>query len=220
VQVPRPLRVLIARHGETEWNLSQRFQGHLDSPLTARGRQQAERLAERVADEPVDAVFSSDLGRAIQTATPVAASHNLTLQTSSLLREIDCGHWTGRTRNALAREYPQATERYRLTPSEHCMPGGESLVDVQRRGIRFLSDLREHTSDGTVVVITHHIVVETVLASALGLALSELWLKIPAGNCFLSELELNGDHLRAVKVYDGAYLETTAQPVFEGERVA
>jgi phosphoserine phosphatase len=220
VQVPRPLRILIARHGETEWNLSRRFQGHLDSPLTARGQDQAQRLADRLADEKVSAVFSSDLGRAMQTAAPVAQCHDLGLRTSRLLREIDCGAWTGRTKDTLAREFPDATERYRLTPSQHRMPGGESLADVQARGLAFLNELRDRTFDQAVIVITHHIVVETLLGRALGLSLSELWLKTPTGNCFLSELELTANNLRALMVYDGAHLGTSAQTVFEGERVA
>jgi broad specificity phosphatase PhoE len=220
VQVPRPLRILIARHGETEWNLSRRFQGHLDSPLTGRGQDQAERLAGRLADENIGAVFSSDLGRALQTATPIAEQHGLSPRTSHLLREIDCGAWTGRTKDALAREFPEATECYRLTPSEHRMPGGESLADVQARGLAFLTELRNLAFDQTVVVITHHIVVETLLARALDLPLSELWLKTPTGNCFLSELELTADSLRGLMVYDGAHLGTSAQTVFEGERVA
>jgi broad specificity phosphatase PhoE len=220
VQVSRPLRILIARHGETEWNLSRRFQGHLDSPLTRRGQDQAERLARRLADENVGAVFSSDLGRAMQTATPIAEHHGLTLRTSQLLREINCGAWMGRTKDDLARESPEATECYRLTPSQHRMPGGESLADVQARGLAFLNELRDETIEQAVVVITHHIVVETLLAGALGLSLAELWLKTPTGNCFLSELELTAGNLRALTVYDGAHLGTSAQTVFEGERVA
>jgi probable phosphoglycerate mutase len=136
------------------------------------------------------------------------------------LREIDCGEWTGCTKDALARQFPNASERYRLTPWEHRMPGGESLADVQARGLRFLDELRQTGLDGPIVVITHHIVVETLLARALNLPLSELWLKIPTGNCFLSELELTADDVRAVNVYDGAHLGTSAQPVSERERVA
>jgi broad specificity phosphatase PhoE len=218
--VPRPLRVLIARHGETEWNLSRRFQGHLDSPLTKRGREQAQRLATRLTAESIAAVYSSDLGRALQTATPVAAGLGLEVVTSPLLREIDCGAWTGRFKDDLAREDPQAIQRYRITPSLHRMPGGESLADVQLRGTAFLEQAQSQDFDRPIVVITHHIVVETMLARALGLELSELWLKIPTGNCFLSELEVLDNELRALTVYDGGHLGESAQPYFEGERVA
>jgi broad specificity phosphatase PhoE len=220
VQVPRPLRVLIARHGETEWNLNRRFQGHLDSPLTERGQEQAQCLATRLAGESIAAVYSSDLGRAMQTAAPVADALRLELVTSPLLREIDCGAWTGRAKDDLAREDAEAIERYRVAPARHRMPGGESLAEVQVRGGAFLEQARALDFDRPIVVITHHIVVETMLARALRLDLSQLWLKIPTGNCFLSELELADDQLRALTVYDGAHLGESAQPYFEGERVA
>ena len=218
--MPRPLRILIARHGETEWNLSRRFQGHLNSPLTERGHQQAQRLAARLANESISAVFSSDLGRAMQTARPIADALGLELATSPLLREIDCGRWTGRAKDGLAREDPRGIERYRITPSEHRMPGGESLADVQARGLAFLRDAQVRAFRHPVVIITHHIVVETIVAHALKRGLSDLWLSIPTGNCFLSELELTDDRLQALTIYDGAYLGEAAQPYFEGERVA
>jgi broad specificity phosphatase PhoE len=218
--VPRPLRILIARHGETEWNLSRRFQGHLDSPLTERGHQQAQRLAARLANESISAVFCSDLGRAMQTARPIADTLRLELETSPLLREIDCGRWTGRAKDELAREDPTGIEWYRIRPSEHRMPGGESLADVQARGLAFLRDVQVREFRHPVVIITHHIVVETIVAHALKLDLSDLWLGIPTGNCFLSELELSDDRLRALTIYDGAHLGEAAQPYFEGERVA
>ncbi|MFN0070063.1 MAG: histidine phosphatase family protein [Chloroflexota bacterium] len=214
------VQILLARHGETEWNLSRRFQGHLDSPLTDRGREQAALLAERLAREPVSAVYSSDLGRAMDTAQPISLRHGLPLVSSPLLREIDCGHWTGQAKEELALRHPEAIERYRIAPSLHRMPGGESLADVQARGSQFLRDLQPGEPGSYIVLITHHIVVETLLARALGLSLADLWLTIPAGNCFLSELTLIDDDLKPVTVYDGTHLGAAAQPSFEGERVA
>src|SRR5690242_1187026 len=90
---PAPTVIFLARHAETLWNVERRFQGHLDSDLTERGRQQAERLAERLASEPLAAVYSSDLGRSRTTAEVVASRHGLTVQTDPLLREINTGDW-------------------------------------------------------------------------------------------------------------------------------
>ncbi len=188
--MPRPLRILIARHGETEWNLSRRFQGHLDSPLTERGNEQAQRLASRLAREPVAAIFSSDLGRAMQTATPIADALGLEVRTSPLLREIDCGTWTGRLKEELAREDPTGIERYRIRPSEHRMPDGESLADVQARGLAFLREVQARELRRPILIITHHIVVETIVVHALKRDLSQLWLSIPTGNCFLASSSL------------------------------
>ena len=100
------------------------------------------------------------------------------------------------------------------------MPGGESLADVQTRGLAFLRKVQARELRRPIVIITHHIVVETMVAHALKRDLSQLWLSIPTGNCFLSELELTDDGIRALTVYDGAHLGEAAQPYFEGERVA
>lgn len=214
------VRILIARHGETEWNLGRRFQGHQDSPLTARGQDQARRLAERLRSEPVSAVYVSDLGRAMATAEPIAHAHDLDLRTTPELREIDCGAWTGRAKDELAGADPEGIERYRVAPASHTMPGGECLADVQERGWNFLQSIRAANGGESIVVITHHIVVETLLARAMRVPLEQLWLSIPTGNCYLSTLELTESELSPLTVYDGSHLAEAAQPYFEGERVA
>jgi broad specificity phosphatase PhoE len=215
-----PVRILIARHGETEWNLLRRFQGHRDSPLTTRGQDQADRLAARLQREPIRAVYVSDLGRAINTAAPIASTHGLNLQTSPELREIDCGAWTGRAKEELAIADPEGIERYRVAPASHTMPSGECLADVQSRGWKFLQGIRAEHLGETIVVITHHIVVETLIARAMRVSLEQLWLSIPTGNCYLSALELTESELNPLMIYDGSHLAEAAQPYFEAERVA
>lgn len=100
------------------------------------------------------------------------------------------------------------------------MPGGESLADVQARGWDFVQSIARAHRGGSVAVITHHIVVETLLARAMGLELDQLWLEIPTGNCYLSVLEYADSALRPLLVYDGVHLGEASQPYFEGERVA
>jgi probable phosphoglycerate mutase len=93
--------ILLARHGETEWNRLLRFQGHADEPLNDTGRAQARELAARLGDEPIAAVYSSDLRRASETADIVAAAKTLPVNLDRRLREIDVGSWQGRTRAEL-----------------------------------------------------------------------------------------------------------------------
>ena len=90
--------LLLARHGETEWNREERFQGHADPPLNETGREQAAALAEELAAEPVEAVYSSDLRRASETAEIVGARLGLPVEQNRGLREIDVGSWQGLTR--------------------------------------------------------------------------------------------------------------------------
>ena len=107
-----PTTILLARHGETDWNAVGRWQGHTDRPLTELGRRQAAELAERLADVELDAVYSSDLLRAVETAEPVAKRLGLPLQTLPELREVDVGTWAGLTRDEVAERFPDGFRRW------------------------------------------------------------------------------------------------------------
>src|SRR6059058_2455656 len=97
-----PVRILLARHGETVFNVEGRWQGQSDSRLTERG----------LADEPIAAVYSSDLGRAVDTAAEVAKLHHLAVTTDERLREIDTGAWTGKGRAEITAEFPGGLEAW------------------------------------------------------------------------------------------------------------
>jgi broad specificity phosphatase PhoE len=98
--------ILLARHGETDWNREGRFQGWADPPLNDAGRAQARELADRLRDSPFDAVYSSDLRRAHETADIVAAPHDVPVVTDPGLREIDVGSWSGLTRGEIEERFP------------------------------------------------------------------------------------------------------------------
>ena len=103
--------ILLARHGETDWNSGRRVQGHTDIPLNAAGVEQARALAEQLAGEPLTAVFSSDLSRALDTARAVAAVHGLEVTVDPRLREKNFGTWEGLTDVEIAERFPDASAR-------------------------------------------------------------------------------------------------------------
>ncbi len=111
--------ILLARHGETDWNRDGRFQGWADPPLNARGREQARALAEQLRHTPFDAVFSSDLRRARETADIVAEPHGIVVATDPGLREVDVGSWSGLTRPEIEARFPGADRHDGETREQH-----------------------------------------------------------------------------------------------------
>jgi broad specificity phosphatase PhoE len=160
--------ILLARHGETDWNLGRRVQGHTDIPLNAAGVDQARALAEELADEPLAAVFSSDLSRALDTATAVARRHGLEVTIDPRLREKNFGTWEGLTDLEIAERFPDAQRGQ--------WGDGETTEQVAERVRGVLDRIRELHPEGTVLVVSH--------GGPLRAALAALDIEHgPIGNC-------------------------------------
>ena len=202
-----PVRVLLARHGETVSNVEGRWQGQTDSPLTDRGLAQARELGRALTDEPIAAVYSSDLGRALQTAIQVADPHGLTVQTDPRLREVDAGAWTGKGRAEINVEFPGGLETWSQKPSSMRLPHGETIVEAQARALAFVDQvMRRHVSE-TVVIITHGAVGQCLLIQAMGRPVTDLWLKERIQNCQVSRLEWTPEAgLRLIELCDVRHL--------------
>jgi alpha-ribazole phosphatase len=130
-------RVILVRHGATEWNRGHRFQGHQDVPLAELGRQQAERIAQRLRKERVTSVYCSDLQRTRQTAEVVAASGDAPLQTTNQLREMSFGVWEGLTAKEIQKMYAAEWQAWVDDPVHVCPAGGESLEQMAGRVTTF-----------------------------------------------------------------------------------
>jgi broad specificity phosphatase PhoE len=159
--------ILLARHGESDWNVELRWQGHADRPLTRRGRAQADALADRLETYPLAAIYSSDLRRALDTARTVADRHGIDVVTRGDLREVDVGSWSGRTRAELESRFPEQIARW-----ENGAKGwddGESYEQMAARIIRAVGEIAaEHPGDH-VLVVSHGGSVRAVHAHALGM---------------------------------------------------
>src|SRR5829696_9061290 len=139
--------ILLARHGETDWNLERRVQDHTDRPLNDTGREQARALAEELADTPLGAVYSSDLVRAHETARIVADRHGLDVTAVPDLREREFGTWEGLTDREILQRFPQA---------HHGSWGdGETPDAMSRRVLEALRRIAETHPDATVLVVSH-----------------------------------------------------------------
>lgn len=174
------LRILLVRHGETNWNRDKRFQGQRDIPLNDNGRVQARQAAEFLKDIPIDRAVSSPMSRPKETAEIILNFHpGVVLTTDDNLREISHGLWEGKLDTEIETEFPGELERWQSTPAVVQMPEGENLQDVWQRcavAWQAIVDLStELPSGSTVLVSAHDAVNKAILCQVVGLDPSYFW---------------------------------------------
>jgi broad specificity phosphatase PhoE len=176
-------RLLLVRHGETDWNRQGRFQGQMDIPLNANGRAQAEAAGQCLAAVPFQRAFSSWMARPRQTAEAILASHpGVPLTTSIGLAEIGHGLWEGRLEEEIAQSWPQLLDDWKRAPHTVQMPEGETIHDVWQRSLATWQRIAASLGDQeTALVVAHDAVNKTILCALLGLTPADIWV-IKQGN--------------------------------------
>lgn len=147
--------LIIVRHGETEWNIAGIRQGHLDSKLTDKGLAQAKALGQRLGRERFSALYSSDLGRAVQTAREIANVTGHEIVTDHRLRERHLGIFQGLNAEEIIKRYPEERRLLRTQGPEYVIPEGESMRQQVERNVAYLSELAAKHAGETIVVVTH-----------------------------------------------------------------
>jgi broad specificity phosphatase PhoE len=161
-------RVFMVRHGATVLSAEDRFAGVTDVELSEEGREQARRLAERLSDEKIAAIYASPLGRTVETARILAAPHNLQVQTSDGFREISHGHWEGMKRREVEEKFPNEMAEWEKDPYTFAPVGGESGLAVTARALPALIDLvRKHPGEN-ILIVSHKATIRLLLSSLLG----------------------------------------------------
>jgi broad specificity phosphatase PhoE len=174
--------LLLVRHGETDWNRERRFQGHADQPLNDAGREQARELSEALAGEQIDAVYTSDLQRARETAEILAARFDAEVVALRELREIDVGSWQGLSWPEIEERHPDGARRWH--ENGHGWEGGESYEDLGVRIVSALRDIAARHPGQRVLVVGHGGTVRAVRAFVEGVSVVESRGRSPAiGNC-------------------------------------
>src|SRR5215467_7881222 len=154
--------LVAVRHGQTDWNAEQRFQGHLDIPLNSVGYRQAQTLKSRLAGIRFDAAYSSPLRRAWATAEIIA--DDLPVSIDERLIEIHHGSWQGRTKQDIAGQWPLEWERWNTEAQRFTPPGGEAADSVRVRVEDFLSRMQGRA----VLCVSHGVVIQTLLSVLVG----------------------------------------------------
>lgn len=161
-------RIHLVRHAESAAAAEDKFAGETDVPLSERGREQAGRLAARLAAEPVGAVYASPLARTQETARQIAEPRGMAVITRDALREISHGHWENRRRSEVEALFPQEYARYERDPFTFAPEGGESGLAVTARALPCLMDIVGENPGRQVVVVSHKATIRLVLCSLLG----------------------------------------------------
>ncbi len=169
------MKLILIRHGETEWNRNRRIQGcRSDTRLSQKGLEQADRVAAVMQKEQIDAIYSSPLKRAAETAQIIAEASRLRVHFVNELREIDLGQLDGLFERELTGQYEVLWKDLRNGNTTAPMPEGESLQDLQKRASWAIDRMLERHTDGTVVVVAHLLVNLVVICQALGINLTQI----------------------------------------------
>ncbi len=156
------------RHGESTWNREHRIQGQLDPPLSEHGRAQAELVARRLAARPPEAIYTSDLKRALETAAPIGALTGVPVQPMAELREIFLGEWEGLHTTELAERFPDAWAAWTGEPNWDVVPGGEGAAAFEARIGAALDAVMHRHPHGDAIVVTHGGVIQIALHRIVG----------------------------------------------------
>ncbi|MBI4297800.1 MAG: histidine phosphatase family protein [Chloroflexi bacterium] len=200
------MKLILARHGQTDWNRDQRILGLMDIHLNEEGRRQARALARSLKEKPLEAIYSSPLSRALDTARAIAQFHPLEVQVIQGLQEMDSGDGEGLLS-------PEFRERYGYILRQGAdvrFPGGESLREVQERGWGAVEDIRARHPGGTVLAVSHTLAIIAVLYRALGLDLGR-WGSMRMEPASVSILEFVPQGLRLALFNDTCHLREDTQ---------
>lgn len=166
--------IYLTRHGETEWNLARRLQGQLDSPLTDKGKLQAEWLRDRLEDIEFSAIYSSCSNRALDTAHIVKGHRQMTIETRKELMEIMMGAWEGQKVQVIEKEDSTNFFNFWNKPELFETTAGETFDEVIERSYQVLEEIRSNHT-GNVLVVSHGIVLKSLLCAIARKPLSKLW---------------------------------------------
>jgi len=167
-------QIILARHGETEWNVKEVFRGRTDIELNETGIRQAQLLAEYLSSMKIDAIYSSTLARALKTAEIIASHHKLDVETAPDLIDFNYGKWQGLPHQEVKDKYKELYREWISSPHQVKTPSGESLDDVRGRAMSVVSEITARY-EGTVILVSHRVVNKVLICALMGLDNSHFW---------------------------------------------
>ena len=200
--------IILARHGETEWNVAEVFRGQIDIDLNETGVKQAELLSGYLSTSAIAAVYSSPLKRALKTAEIIAQPHKLKVNVDPDLIDFNFGKWQGLSHQEVKEKYRDLYATWITHPEQVRIPDGEALEDVSKRVIRVRNKVIENHR-GTVVIVGHRVVNKVMICTLLGLDNSHFW-KIRQDTCGISIFSYLNEQFILTKHNDTSFLRPVA----------
>jgi broad specificity phosphatase PhoE len=199
-------RIILVRHGQTEWNRVERFRGHADVPLNGTGLAQAEAAAQRIARQwQPAAIYSSPLSRAMKTAEAIGTCCHLPVNSVPGLIDIDYGEWQGLTPKQVGARWQTALDAWYHQPDQALIPGGESLAHLRDRGMEVISELAARHSDQTIVIVGHTVINRVLLLGMLGLGNERFW-NLRQEPCAINVIEAENQDYILVTLNDTCHI--------------
>jgi len=203
-------KLMLIRHGDTDWNVEEIFRGRADIALNETGIKQAELLARHLADEKIVAIYSSPLKRALKTAEIIALSHHIDAITAAELIDFNYGEWQGLSHDTVKDKCKTLYEKWLTKPHLVRMPKGESLDDVRERATSLMDRIiTKH--EGTVALVSHRVVGKVLICALLGLDSSHFW-NIRLDTCGITTFVYQDKSFILEKHNDTSFLKSIDRP--------
>lgn len=201
------VKIILVRHGQTEWNRVERFRGRYDIPLNQTGLDQATRTGMKISKKwKPTAIYSSPMGRALETAKKIGEFCDLPVVPCDGLNDIDYGEWQGLTPEDVNKRWPDLLKVWYEIPEMAYIPEGESLTQVKERAMSTIRELCEKHPDSTIVLVSHTVVNRMILLSILGAGKDHFW-RIHQDPCAINVFEQNHTFYNVVCWNDTCHLD-------------
>jgi phosphoserine phosphatase len=194
-------RVILARHGETDWNKEGRYQGQIDTDLSERGIKQAELLGLTLKEVHIDHIYASPLKRAFETAGAVAKHKKKEIGRLEGITEIAHGTWEGMLANEISDKYGDLVKQWHTNPRDVQMPEGENLTDVQSRAMKALDEVVKKHPNETILIVSHDATLKAIICGVLEIDLKNFW-QIKQDNTCINILDYNNGTWRVQLLND------------------
>ncbi|EYE88394.1 hypothetical protein Q428_08320 [Fervidicella metallireducens AeB] len=199
-------KIYLVRHGETEWNKAQRTQGCSNNiPLSEEGIKQAKALGERLKNKEIDLFFSSELGRAYETANIIASYHNKKVEIVEAFKEINFGVWEGLQYKEIMEKYKEVYSIWHYEPHLAKIPGGEDILSLKERSMTKLIEILNNNKEKNILIVSHGITIKVMICAMLGIDLANMH-KIRQDNTSLNLFEYNDRGFSVIHLNDTCHI--------------